>query len=314
VITRPTVIVLGAGASVPYWFYSGEQLFHLARALSCPDLVNRIPASLQPAGVGLHTALQWTQEFSVDAMLERENFAVLEAGKALMARYLLLCEQKMLHPTPEDDAKMRPNHWHRILWAACDTSSLENFGNGNLRIITYNYDRSVDRALFYALRQHFKAPVSDCAAALAKVGPIHLHGQLGGLPDLGCDPAREVPFGGRPGNPSDDEILKAASEMKIIHEAVPDDDAFVEARKALKNAVRVIFLGFSYAPRNVERLLIRECLSEQTSVYLCATGFTEEQFIANIRPQFFPTSRAVSHGREDWDIVQFFRHFPEALN
>ena len=46
----------------------------------------------------------------------------------------------------------------------------------------------------------------------------------------------------------------AANNIKIIHEATDDTPEFVEARKYLKDAIRIFFFGFGFHPTNCRRL------------------------------------------------------------
>src|ERR1700683_290409 len=92
--TRP-VIILGAGASMPYGFPSGRQMLDDARRLSAWDLSNQVPAEHREGAIALHKALMKTLEQSIDAMLETQPAEVVNAGKDLMARTLLQCERNL---------------------------------------------------------------------------------------------------------------------------------------------------------------------------------------------------------------------------
>lgn len=306
-LRRNTVLLLGAGASIPYQFPSGDDLLRQARHINInalPDFVSPGPRAEVPA---LFSALQGTLERSIDAMLETRP-DIVKAGKAYMARHLLNCERNVRVGIREN-----PGQWYEILWTAFDLRSLDSFRASKLTIVTYNYDRSIEYAIIRSLQERFSLPAQECAKALDCVGPIHLHGMLGRLPDLPGDDATAVPYGGDMDRITDSNCLIAASGIRIVHEPNPQDEPFVRARDAISNAGRLIVLGFGYARSNVERLKLHECLSKDAEVYLCATGFTPPQQLSHIRCHFGPWSQSLRIGSEVHDIVNFFRQFPEAL-
>jgi hypothetical protein len=54
------------------------------------------------------------------------------------------------------------------------------------------------------------------------------------------------------------DLQVAANGIKIIHEVSPRSAEFREARAALRDAKRIIFLGFGFDRRNVQRLSVFE--------------------------------------------------------
>ena len=80
------------------------------------------------------------------------------------------------------------------------------------------------------------------------MGIIHLHGMMG---EYSIHP----PKGRQYMAWIDPSMLKLAAEgIKIIHEGKPDDPEFDEARRKLREAKRVCFLGFGYDATNLSRL------------------------------------------------------------
>ena len=178
VITTPTVLILGAGASAPRGFPTGWQLLAQARAQELhglAEMIKPVPATSAPA---LLQAIAGTGERSLDAMLEHRP-PLVEAGKALMARALLYKEESALASRQDSQGE-----WYRELWAAMSASSLQSFRRNQLTILTYNYDRSLEYFLITALCERFQKSRLECAAMLDCIGPFHLHGQLGLLPEL----------------------------------------------------------------------------------------------------------------------------------
>jgi len=145
VITTPTVLILGAGASAPRGFPTGGQLLAQARSqelYGLAEMIKPLPAAAAPA---LYEAIAQTGDRSLDAMLEYRS-DLIQAGKTLMARALLYCESRAF-PSREDSQ----TDWYRELWANLDADSLENFRANQITIFTYNYDRSLEHFLISAL-------------------------------------------------------------------------------------------------------------------------------------------------------------------
>jgi hypothetical protein len=309
-LSKQTVMILGAGASMPYGFPSGRQLLRSAQTYKGPE---QMAAYIKPPdrrGIRpLFDALQGTMDQSIDAMLETLPTTVVDAGKGFIARWLLNCEYRARMNQVRNDQQ-----WHDYVWNALDLRSLEDFRASPITFITYNYDRSLERALYEGIKVKFpRASADQYCQAMDCMGPIHLHGQLGLFPELNAPPEHgEVPYGGGGiSGPTESDCDFATRAIKIVHEPNPTDDAFMRARDAIGSAKRIIFLGFGYAKNNVDRLLLNTCLDTSAEVFLCATGFTEAQQNALIRPLF--DGWGLTMGREEYDIVQFFRHVPQAL-
>jgi len=297
---------------MPYGFPSGQGLLQMARDAGggISRLVSHLSHEEQRQLPTFVEALSGTLDKSLDAMLETRS-DVTALGKAFMARALLNSERAAKIKTQEPEGA-----WYRELWAAISARSLEEVARNPLTIVTFNYDRSLEYSLIRALHTRTQAPPVECAQALSPIGPIHLHGSLGPLPEQASKTERlplSVPYGGDGPGVTANNCADAARSIRIIHEAQPHDEAFALARRVLSSAERIVFLGFGYARQNVERLQLLECANKNATMYLCARGFTAQQQVAFIRPFFGPWGRDLRIGSEDQDIVEFLRHYPDAL-
>ena len=230
-ITIPTVLVLGAGASYPYGFPTAKEL----RILICEAFTNpNTPASrlLGEAWVTPPTAFSDSEAFlksgqpSVDAFLEwRPDF--LAIGKLAIAYCLLPFED-------ESKLFMPPATRRRLVSISVVklNASFEDFGSNKLSIITFNYDRSLELI--------FTLPSKTCTtevgmirnATLAKIPIIHVYGQLG-RSAYSDSPA--FPYGPRPEVRSLD-VDSAAAGITLLHEQASDLD---EALQLLTDAERI---------------------------------------------------------------------------
>jgi hypothetical protein len=257
-IQVPTVLVLGAGASVPYGFPSGAEL----RRLIISSLKPRLPRGqlstlLIASGFSVEeindfrTELMNSNTTSVDLFLEKRR-KFINIGKAAIAASLLPFEADskttMLEPWEcalplRDRAK---EGWYQY-FASQLKLGYDNWGRGLLTILSYNYDRSFEHYLFTILRSSCDRSLDECWKKFQEIPIIHLHGALGRYHPGNSD-ALEY---GVPLDPK--TTLRAAAEIKIIHEVQPGGE-FNVAQEALDDAHVVCFLGCGYAPENMMRL------------------------------------------------------------
>jgi len=259
-ITVPTTLVLGAGASKPYGFPSGHEL----RQFLCNQTALN---GMYPFGFDQRDLEVFSTTFlksgmsSIDAFLARRgehkigsltNATYADIGKAAIAYCLIQRERADLLHMASDD------HWYQYLWSFM-SDSLDSFGENKLRIITFNYDRSLEYYLLTALQYSFGISVQEAALHLQKIPILHVYGQLGVLPDL--------PINGetRQYHPdvSDSVYIKVAARgIRVIDESRDDDEVFEKAYSYLTEAERICFLGFGFDPTNVRRLRINQLMQD----------------------------------------------------
>lgn len=272
-IAFKTVFVLGAGASKPYGFPLGGELYNLVLgefsegAAGRPYLMNTTPFTgreLDPfIGSLRHSGLT-----SVDAFLERRP-EFMEVGKAAMA--VLLAQR-------ENSVALWGGHenWLQYLYNRMIGSSLEEFSQNQVSFVTFNYDRSVEMFLSTALQNAFGKTTEEVAAVLNEIPIIHLHGRLGYLPWQNPSQGRE--YSGH----IDQAVMEICRrEIKVVHEDITDRDKdFARAKQVLGAAQRVYLLGFGFGTKNVERLDLRSLTPEIFEG--TAFGFTDQERHSNV--------------------------------
>jgi hypothetical protein len=244
-IIRPTTLILGAGASASFGFPTGYEL--LRQVIDWSDInptlsiSNLFPNFNKTEVNAFKDALRRSGKISVDSFLEyRPEF--IPIGKSAMAMLLIQYEHEP-HLFKRDGKS-----WYEYLFKQLD-ARFEDFGQNRLRILTFNYDRSLEHFLFTALKNASGKSEDECAAKLKFIPIIHLHGDLGALPHMGSDLAR----------PYNADITPmalniATKRIKIIHEGIENDPQFERAHKILSDSEVICFLGFGYHPLNMERL------------------------------------------------------------
>ncbi len=257
-IEKPTVLILGAGASMEFNFPSGQDL--LVRV--CDELKGDQKEILFEVGfseeeiIGFCGDLERSGQTSVDAFLEhRPEF--MEVGKAALAMTLLPSENASLTPLFNAGA----NHWYKYLVNRL-LGAFEEIETNKLSILTFNYDRSFEHYLFEVLKTRYGKSDEECAEKIGQLPIVHLYGQLGLLPwqkyyvESDEDP---VPYG----NAVNPQMLRrCAKGINIVHEDIGDSPQFIDAHKLINAADRIYFLGFGYLPANVARLQLEETIEK----------------------------------------------------
>jgi hypothetical protein len=239
VITTPTVLILGAGASCPYGFPTAREL----KTLICEAFSHPTAKAGQFLGANtshspdeffeFRDAFLKTGQSSVDAFLEhRREF--LEVGKLAMAYCLIPYEDERRLYQPDEN---RGRDWYGYLSEKLN-ATFEEFGNNKLSIITFNYDRSLEHFLLNSLHNSHGKKFDECAETLAKIPIIHVYGQLST-----CSYSAYPLQGYNQYRPDPDRLINvgAASGITLLHEE--ESGKAEKARKVLRVAKRVCFLA-----------------------------------------------------------------------
>lgn len=246
-ITKPTVLVLGAGASKPYSYPTGIELSE--------NIIGQLTVGNQQynalhniCGLTADQIEQFRRTFfesgknSIDAFLEHRP-DLMPIGKAAIAAVMIAFQHgwHLLRYTPVS--------WLRYIYNNLNTS-FDQFANNRISFITFNYDRTVEHFLFTVLRNTYNKTDEECCKILSQISIIHLHGSLGPLPWQ--DPSG-VPYEATHSRQSMEAAVRC---LKIIHEDIRDgrDADFQLAKRLMDQAERILFLGFGYYTTNMERL------------------------------------------------------------
>ena len=261
-ITNPTTLVLGAGASIPYGFPSGEQL----RTEICKAENRTLPLfEILEKSIGYRAsdisnfvkAFLYSNVASIDAFLSRHDHFV-GIGKDCIA--ILLAQKE--HPSRVIYAN--EDHWYKLLWQVLieDARTIEDLKQNKIRFISFNYDRSLEYFLFEASKHTFGLDDFQALDVVRHFKILHVYGKLG---EFGLDvPSNSA----RPYSVSiDPNLIKiAATGIQVIPEARDDSAAFQTAREWFAESGTIGFLGFGFDSLNVHRLGLIDVLKHRHGI------------------------------------------------
>lgn len=270
-ITKPTALILGAGASMPYGFPSGQGLLTTIDKNLNKDKLGSHPnpdwiAILKDFGISDGDIQIFRQELfysriSVDAFLEhRPEF--LKVGKLVIALSLIQYENNQnLFP----DILRRQESWYDYLRGKLN-APFGDFDKNKLSVITFNYDRSIEHYLFMVLKNTYGKSDEECAEKLNSIPIIHVHGRLGALPWL---KGTVRPYTNKI---NVEEVKVAGEQIIVISEGIDTSPEFEEAFKIMMSADKIYFLGFGYNDVNLRRLGVKK-LNKNYSPKAHGTGY-----------------------------------------
>jgi hypothetical protein len=307
-IAKPTVLVLGAGASMPYGFPSGKQLVVEAvegledgRTLTREEMAGErepLRTILSKLGFGdreareFRSALAMSGRQSIDTFIEGQP-RFRRIGAAAIAALLI----------PRGDAQTledeREGAWYGYLWNHLGNRA-SDIGSNRLSIITYNYDRSLECYLAHAMRGAYGLGLPEVRQMLEAIPIVHLHGTLGELPEVG-GVGYTRPYS--PRAPLDD-VQKCADTLRIVTDEIDALPDFEVARRMLDEAAVICFLGFGYNRANVERLHFHRRPANKIvlgSAYDIRYGE---------RPEILSAINGIALGPSTHDTLRFLREYP----
>jgi len=259
-IKRPSVLVLGAGASRPYGLPLGAELRNsICRIADGHDVLAKTIQRF--ANIDLDETVNFARQFkrshvkSIDAFLAKRN-EFTEIGKLVIATVLIEKE----NPDRLLDA-VDAEHWYSYIWnlMISDIDNISQLQSNRIKFITFNYDRSLEYFLHLATKNTFGVGDKKAQQALKGIDILHVYGSLGEFHYLPGENVRQYL------NDLNDVSLQiAANGIEIIPEARNDGKAFLVARRLCADAERIGFLGFGFDPLNIERLGLADILKLRT--------------------------------------------------
>lgn len=300
-IRTDTVLIVGAGASSEFKFPLGGALLQeiatnvtfgsrsgygvdLAAPRRLFDELQRIargdPERWGPYGVAANRIIDAApMALSIDNVIHQNSDSkhVEIVGKVATAEAILRYEKhSALYDT--NDPFTVPTGALKNTWmlglGQLLTTDVERRNAGNifdrLRIITFNYDRTIERALPFILTRAYGMNITEAQAIIReKLRIYHPYGQVGSLEWW---PQTNVEVGY--GRDAFGRLNKVIEGLKTFSESLNEADSDIIAiRDAAQSAQRLIFIGFGFHDQNMA--LLRHPKHDSQANQVLATVYGE---------------------------------------
>ncbi len=294
---RPTVFILGAGASQELGFPLGSELRDDIRNFmrlspdsmgtwrgDCRDLfIHCIQDKLIEETLCIEAAqkiadgLQYFN--SIDDYLDHRQDApsIIKLGKLAVSQLILERERKsalnrVRAPHKLSDVGLSDNWLFklvRMIVKGVPKSKVDDVFK-NLSFITFNYDRSLEQFLTLALAEACDINHERAHSLVANLPIHHVYGSLGGLPGFKQKPYFEY---GRTATPRD--VIYASEGIRTYTETVADEQEADAVRMAMYKAEKVVFLGCGYHKQNIQILKPEGGIQRRVEVIATGCGLSE---------------------------------------
>ncbi len=321
-LDKRTVFILGAGASCPYGYPSGAQL----RKLICLDDNTPYPLVSVHKDMMSKKIREFRNKFfksntSIDLFMAR-NPKFSEIGKWIIAFRIFEAEGRSEfieraerakanyqdHPSFTLKGLFIGGDWYSYLFRLLTAklakpNKLPIFPNEQIVFITFNYDRSLEYFLYTSLRNSFtEVPEDNIVHCLQKLKIIHIYGQIAPLPWQ--DSKQGVKY-----KPSIEAILlnQVAPNIKTIYEQ-EESPEINQAIEHIEQAEQIFFLGFGYAPENMQILNLPDSIASLICKIFGTTHGKNDKEIKDIYSDFQSSAR-IEPIFENMDCLELLRNY-----
>jgi hypothetical protein len=161
-------------------------------------------------------------------------------------------------------------------------NSYINFKNNKVTFITFNYDRSLEYFFYESLRNSFSTENDD--DIIEQIPIFHVYGKVLNLPweNNSSNVKQYLDSYHSPYHKTFDleSLQKLKSNIRIIYESKQHD--FSGVKDKILNAKKIFFLGFGFAPENLEILDLNKIFRYDQKIYGTAFGLRKKE-IEDIR-------------------------------
>ncbi|WP_288379850.1 hypothetical protein [uncultured Massilia sp.] len=272
------VFVLGAGSSVDFGFpmgseltglissaldfrqqdyghiYGGNDTMRAALSSGVKDCPNWYSASKL-----ISSAMPLAPSIDNFVNVHRHDVGIAYCAKVAIAQCILDAERRSNVFVNPSNAYNTINFarnikaWHTLFFRIVTMYSTIDDLQDRLReiaVVTFNYDRSFEHFLFYAVKTYYKVSNEVAAKVVNQLEVYHPYGKVGKLPFL--ESGETIPYGEAvPGR----RLLDISQQIRTFTEGSdPSSSDIIKIRSTVLNARALVFLGFAYHPLNMDLL------------------------------------------------------------
>lgn len=277
ILTKRSVFIVGAGASVDFGLPTGEALTKTIKGLSnfgisnhgsmygdselydaivSRKLENRSveAAEWRRAAGFLSRAMDVTPSIDNYLNVHRDDPLTVWIGKCAIVTAIMYGEfnSKL---APHNNAENFSLAWFKDSWLAvlfkilAESDGFEEFLSALSKItfVCFNYDRCIEEFFRVVSQEYFRLRPDDTERVMASLDVIHPYGTIG--PISSSNP-KELGFGGRVDSYT---ISKAAQNIQTFTEGSEQSDVDERINVAFEEANTLVSLGFSFGSMNMQK-------------------------------------------------------------
>jgi len=286
-IDTPTLFILGAGASQPYGYPTGADLRK--------DIINNFAydfSKLEVTGqendkdIISESVGNFIKYFNESSLKSIDQYLAINPrhykyiGKIAITLSILKHENKSCFNEKISDAK---EDWYNLLYNRMvknckNPDDYNKFFNNKVAFISFNYDRSLEYYLYNSFYHSFNQE-SNSIRTINNYIPfkiIHVYGSVGPLSLLNWynNQITPTPDYARTYNNRYIVVQKRSEGIRVIGDERNDESINEQIKKLFQDYKRIFFLGFGYAPENLDILDLPNNIDSQSAIYGSAKGMT----------------------------------------
>jgi hypothetical protein len=312
-IKNKTTFILGAGASYPYGYPLGTELFNkiielrreghflsLLEKAYPKELIPLKQSSTEDDYKELTYLLERSGLMSIDAFMIA-NPALAHLSKFAVTYLLLNQEEK----NPNVVRRNSSGDWYRYLYnefmSGSDGETISSVLRNEVNFITFNYDVSLERFFLNALESKFNR---KDAIEFFKVIPIkHVYGKVRVMPWEKGATATDFLSHLEP-----NKIKEYSLGINYVHENGSDEN-IDSIRNLISESQKIIFLGFAFDVRNVEKLRI-DWNKANVDFFACTFGMTKDEFLKKVQLLYI---KNMTDGGPEKDSLELLRNIASQI-
>lgn len=262
------VIILGAGASMPYKFPSGESLYHIVKEevenyvkeyFNNPRVIKYDSQELLNDAESFSSALKSAEGVSIDKFVNL-NRKFEKIGKRAIATAIIKSEN--IANLPIENRNVSDN-WYSYIFKkmieGLNTADelLEIYKN-RISFITFNYDRSLENYLFQNLNGLLKnsgKSQEEIIECTKKIDIAHVYGQIGLLSWQADEEQKNLVLEyGKPSGSAFENADRISPMIEIMYEERQKSQEIAAIQEKVACSKHIIFLGFGFDSDNIRIL------------------------------------------------------------
>ena len=316
-IERNTLFVLGAGASKPYGFPTSIGLkndiiknsdqYYWKLNTDYPNKFMQYQRTEHSNKLKMFAMqFQDSKTTSIDLFLNT-NKDLAVTGKEAIVLSLNIFEENLTEKIMKD---VTHYNWLDYLYNNFLIDGIQEIGDAKkfltnkISFITFNYDRSLEHFLWTALRNYFrKLGLDDLMELFSAIKIYHVYGDLGSYKDVIEEENDSNPLGGIK---KVSQLTKISKNIKTIYEREKLDSE-KEIENMFREAKHGYFMGFGFAPENVNALKLDKIEWENKLVFSTAVDLISREK-SRIIDRLPKDLRKIKFPKEEMDCLELLKN------